>query len=258
MTFKVQSGVASYALNWPNAVGPSGNFLSTDSVGNLSWQSGLFGPTGPTGPQGLAGVNGASTIWLQNNQATLAPFSTLSLKGSLVGTTGPGNAVTINSLNDFAILGLTGSIAQNSSYASGAMIQWNREIITPTGGALGHTTIGTAAGWLTVQKEGWYEVDYSIGFTGVSPQNVIAQCFIGATGGNQRFGFGSGSPIAQSLSYGIGGSSGSFFLSQSFLVSIPSGSSIETYVSPLNILPVGISGICFSPTGTKFSIRTKG
>ena len=37
MTFQVQSGVASYALKWPNAVGPAGTVLSTDNVGNLSW-----------------------------------------------------------------------------------------------------------------------------------------------------------------------------------------------------------------------------
>ena len=37
MTFQLQSGGASYALKWPNAVGSSGNVLSTDAVGNLSW-----------------------------------------------------------------------------------------------------------------------------------------------------------------------------------------------------------------------------
>ena len=256
MTFQVASGVASYALIWPRALGASGNQLSTDGSGNLSWSAGIAGPTGPTGPQGPAGANGVSTIWLQNNGATLAPVNTVNLLGGLVGTTGavPG-IVNINSLNDFAILGFTGSNLATGNNASGAMVRWTSEIITPTGGAIGHTTIGTAAAWVTVQKAGWYEIDYSIGFTGVSVPLLLVQCFLGATGGNGRFGFGSGSPITQSVSYGIGGSG---FASQSFLAYIPSGSSIETYVSPFSPAVYGLSGICFSPTGSKFSIRTRG
>ena len=84
---------------------------------------------------------------------------------------------------------------------------------------------------------------------------VQAVFFIGATGGNQRFGFGSGEPIPQSVSYSTIPTG---FVSQSFLVYIPSGSSMETYIQRVIPVTQGISGFCISPTGTKLSIRRIG
>lgn len=242
--------------------GPQG----AQGIQGITGVTGPQGATGPTGPQGAqgspggAGVQGSNTVFIYNDGVTLGSFANINLGPGLIGITGP-NRVDIKSLEDLVIAGITGSVAIASNHASGAMVQWNNNIVAPTG-AIGHTTIGTACGWFSVQKEGWYEVDYSLNFTGlglsIGGGALMSQCFIGATGGNSRFGFGSGNPIPQSvdtanIASGIGS------LSQSFLTAIPSGSSIEVYISrfPAHVIS-GISGICISPTGTKFSLKSRG
>jgi hypothetical protein len=246
--------------------GPTGTIGSQGLQGSpgVTGATGPQGPTGagvegPTGPQGPAGA-GASTFWVINDSLeTLGQFNTINLKGSLNATVGPGaNTVTINSLDEFAIYGRTGSPARSGGYASGAMVQWNWEMIGATGNLIGHTNIGTAAGWITLSKEGWYEIDYSLNFTGPvqAAGGLMVSCYVGATGGNGRFGFGSGQVIPQSVAIGVVPSG---WISQSFLAFIPSGSSIETYVQRYpTSLKSGISGLAISPTGTKFSIRKRG
>jgi hypothetical protein len=238
--------------------GPTGPVGSQGPTGPTG-PAGVAGATGPTGPQGAAGA-GASTFWIINDGgSTLGQFNTINLAGGLNAIMGSAaGIVTINSLDEFAIYGTTGSNYIASNCASGAMINWNYELITATGTAFSHTTIGTAAGWITMQRGGWYEVDYSLNFTGPATAGgaVMVTCFVGATGGNGRFGFGSGTAIPQSVDIGIGISGG---LSQSFMAYIPSGASIETWIQRYpSHLTSGISGIAVSPTGTKFSIRKRG
>lgn len=194
-----------------------------------------------------------STIPISNNGSPIAKFAAnINLIGGLLGTTGVGNTVNINSLNDFAIFGLTGANMSTGLAASGPMVRWNTDIIGATG-LIGHTTIGTAAGVVVINKSGWYEVDYSLRFTGIVASGLsqpLTQCFLSATGG-----FGVGTPIPQS--YALASvASGQGFAAQSFMVYIPASSNIETFVSKF---PGGSpSGIAYSPTGSKFSIKLKG
>ena len=220
---------------------------------------------GPQGPQGSPGAAGGSAVNIQNAGVSLGLFPTINLVGALNGTTGPNNTVNINSLPDFLQVGITGVGATAPSavqLASSAMIQWNTEKTKI--GALGHTTIGTAAGFLTVNKSAYYQVNRNINFTGLPSGVVIqAQEFLGATGGNGRLGFGSGTPIDVSMSYltvaspsGIGSIEMCDSIDKSYVVYIPSGTSIETYVN--YIRAGGGSAVYLSPTGTYFDIRSIG
>jgi len=241
------STATGYNLYMPSGLGATGTLLMTNGSGVLSWQSGPQGITGVTGP---AGTNGTG-VWYQNAGATLALTNLVNVQGGLYAATGPGNTIVINAMPDFGQLGVTGSNLATTSSPSGAMVQWNNNIITPTG-SMGHTTVGTAAGWLTIQKSGYYKIHYSINFTGVpsGTSQIVAQQFVGATGGSSALGFGSGSAISQSLAivYGATG-----YMSNAYVAYLPSGSSIETY-----IFRVGgaASGFGISPTGTAFTIRT--
>jgi hypothetical protein len=193
-------------------------------------------------------------------------FPSINLIGSLIGTTGPSvaaNTVNINSISDYLSVGITGiGFTGSLQLSSGCMVQWNTEA-TKLGLALGHTTVGTAAGIITVNASAYYEVNRGINFTGL-PSGVVIQIqdFIGATGGNGRFGFGSGTPIAKSVAYldawttnanalQLGDSS-----NKSYVVYIGSGTSIETYIN--YIRGGGGSAVIMSPTGTTFDIRVIG
>lgn len=229
------------------AVGPTGSIGATGSTGSI----GTTGPTGPIGP-GVSGIN------ISNNNTALGYFQNVNLQGGLVGTTGPNNTVAINSLNDFILVGVAGANMASASNASGGMIQWNNAIYKQ--GAIGATTVGTAAGWITIQKSGYFEVNYNLTFTGV-PSGTLLEVtnFLGATGGAGQYGYGSGTPISQSLTYiNAPGASGSaaFSTDNYYVVYIPSGSSIETYYRKVgSAIP---SGIGISPTGTSFTMKCVG
>lgn len=240
------------------ATGPTGPAGATGPTG----PQGATGPTGGIGPTGIPGVAGASAVWIRNVGVTLGLFNSIQLNGDLVGVTGPGaNEVTISSFNDYIELGLTGAnLAKN---ASGLMVYWNATGLLQFG-ALSHTNVGTAAGWLVVNKSGYYEVNASYAFTGIaSGCTAVIQQFISATGGNLQGGFGSGSPIAKSIAYCNVFSTFTGPIQgpdQSYIVYIPSGSSIETYIimAKGNGGLTGPTGFALSPTGTNFSLRIVG
>ena len=219
--------------------------------------TGATGPTGSIGAQGVtgatgpAGVNGTG-VWYQNAGVTLGLFNTVNIiGGGLIAATGPNNTVTINSLPDFIQMGLTGANAANAGYASGAMLQWNWNYIAPTGN-LGHTTIGTQCGWLTVQKSAYYQISYSLNFTGIPAAQIMAQQFVSATGGSNQYGYGSGSAINQSIGIGFGATC---YIDQTYMVYLPSGCSVETYLLKTG---VSASGFGLSPTGSAFLMRSIG
>jgi hypothetical protein len=189
-------------------------------------------------------------------------FPSINLIGGLNGVTGPNNTVAINSITDYLQVGITGiGFTGSLQLASGAMVQWNTE--NTKLGSLGHTTVGTAAGHLTVNKSAYYQINRTINFTGL-PSGVVVQAqeFCGATGGNGRFGFGSGTPITQSVSYYQDYSSNANAIGlaasavKSYIAYLPSGTSIETYVN--YIRGGGGSAVMLSPTGTSFDIRNIG
>ncbi len=236
----------------PAFISPGGIIGATGVIGPTGPQ-GSTGPQGATGVQGIAGSPGITGIDILKDGTSLGTFDRVNLDGGLKGITGPNtDTITFTALDDFGIFGLTGTNLLSGG-ASGGMVKWNAEYINPTGVSIGHTTIGTAAGWVTINRTGWYEIDYSVGLTG-STMILQSACYIGATGGNGAFGFGSGSPIPQSLAYGSI-TSGSGFLQQSFLVAIPSGSSIETYILKLS---ANATAPAYAPTGSKFSIKRRG
>ena len=191
---------------------------------------------------------------------TLAAFSSINFIGGLNGVTGPNNTIAVNSITDFIQVGLTG-IAGTAplQMASGAMVQWNKLNISVLG-AMGHTNIGTAAGWVLLNKSAYYQVNSKLNFTGL-PSGVIIQSqqFLGATGG-----LGSGTPISQSLAYlNVGPASGAAninALNSSYVVYVPSGNNITTWVNYLSQggVPGGGSPVFFSPTGSSFDIRNIG
>ena len=162
---------------------------TSNTNGNvISYVGGSFTVTsiggGATGATGVQGIQGPA-ITVDNNLTSYNANTTiLNFVGGLVGATGPAsNTTTVNSLNDFLIVGVTGSSMATTSAASGHMIQWNNTIYGATG-SLGATTVGTAAGWITINKSGYYDISYSLSFTGIpSGLNYLSvQNYVSATG----------------------------------------------------------------------------
>lgn len=243
------------------AQGPQGAQGATGPTGPIGPQ-GITGTTGPTGPQGATGSTGpigpgVSGFFIKNEGASLGLFQTINLQGGLVGVTGPNNTVNINPLNDFIQVGITGiGFTGSFQLASGAMIQWNTQKAIQ--GTIGHTTVGTAAGWISVNKSAYYQVNSKINFTGLPSGAVVqSQQFVGATGGNGQGGFGSGTPISQSVSYAVQQATSYInSINTSYVVYIPSGTSIETYTNYIS--GGGGSPIFLSPTGTYFDMTAVG
>jgi hypothetical protein len=241
----------------PGVTGAVGNAGSVGNTGPTGAQgpTGTIGTTGPTGPIGAQGSPG---INLQNAGASLGIFPTINLVGGLNGTTGPNNTVVINSITDFLQVGITGiGFTGSLQLASGPMVQWNTEKIRL--GTIGHTTVGTAAGYLTINKSAYYHVNSRVNFTGL-PSGVVIQSqeFISATGA-----FGGGTPISQSVAYTSDGMATGpstttldASISKSYTVFIGSGTSIETYMNYLRT--GGGSPIFMSQTGTFFEINSIG
>jgi hypothetical protein len=266
MAMRVQSGAGiSFTLNFPNNVGATGTVLSTDASGNLSWivpaPTGTIGPTGSVGPPGAQGTFGIN-VW--DEGVSIGTFGTINFQGGLVVATGPLGVINVNNMGDFAQVGVTGLGASGAlQLASGAMVQWNVENTKMSKGALGHTTIGTAAGWVTIRNSAFYNINSNINFTGL-PSGVVVnvQQYLGATGA-----FGSGTPIAQSVSYlqNFAGASAGMIINsvnKNYSVYIPSGTSITTWVQYLQVSIAGKAGggspVFLSPTGTYFEIREIG
>jgi hypothetical protein len=238
--------------------------LTLFSIGANGIQ-GATGPTGPVGPTGSIGGQGSPgvatnvfNIW--NNGVSLGAFPTINLQGGLIGTTGPNNSVNISSNGDIIQAGVTGFgftglyVAQ----VSGAMVKWNRPFITSvTQGALGYTSIGTAAAHISVNRSAYYQVRSKISFTGLpSGATVQMQQVLGATGAGA---IGNGTPIAQSVAFyhnygNVAADIGHATLFNSYDVYIPSGVPIETYLTYTRGSGGG-SPIVLSPTGTLFEIQ---
>ena len=177
----------------------------------------------------------------------------------------PGNWVRLQpALNSFAQLGVTGANLASGG-ASGAMVQWNTH--NQVLGSFGHTTIGTASANVTISRAGNYNVNYNMNFTGL-PSGVVVQVqqFLNAAdqsgnGGTGALGFGSGTPIAQSVAYYQQGQAPAGFINagsidKTYTVAVPSGVRMQTFVN--YIQAGGGSGIAISPTGTFFEIKDAG
>lgn len=169
------------------------------------------------------------------------------INGNVYQATGYGPIDTSNPnsvTQDLLVVGMTGSSMATNIAASGPMVIYNHNWIAPVG-AIGHTTIGTAAGWMTIQKSNYYHIAYSIAFTGVpsGTSQIQVQQYNSATGA------GAGSAIPQSLSTIYGGTG---FVDNTYIAYLASGTSLETYVSRQGPAP---SGMAISPTGTQLSIR---
>jgi hypothetical protein len=253
------------------ATGPAGATGATGPAG----ATGVTGATGPTGPAGAQGPTGPSgnNIWVLDEGATIGLVPILNFGGGMAVTTGPvANSVLINTISDYVQVGLTGVMGYNGNnspagtasgfigLASGAMIYWNN--VVRRKGNLGATNVGTAAGWITVQDSSYFEVMYNINFTGL-PSGVVmlVQQFLGATGGSANKGFGSGTAIDQSVMMvnAPGGAATipwALSANKAYTVFIPSGTSIETYVTYAR--GGGGSAVYYAATGTYFEMRNIG
>jgi hypothetical protein len=247
MAMRVQSGAGiSYTLNFPaQAPGATGSVLTSDPSGNLKWIPGL--------------------INVLNEGVTLGSFQSINFQGGLNGTINPiTNVLNLNDLGSFVQVGVTGlGVSGACQLASGAMVQWNVENTIMNKNSLGHTTIGTAAGWVTTRNSAFYSINSNINFTGL-PSGVVmhVEQRLGATGTNS-----SGTPIAQSVAYlqtFAGASAGMIInsINKSYTVYVPSGVSISTWIRYLQVSSAGKAGggspVFLSPTGTYFEVRTIG
>jgi hypothetical protein len=253
------------------SVGPQGVTGATGPTGSVGPQ-GVTGATGPVGSQGVTGVTGPNMVWVQDEGVTLGNFPMINFIGANQVNTGPNNTVTVNSIANLIQVGVsgianysnTGAASGFKGIASGAMIQWGIERYKF--GQLGHTTIATAAGWITVQNSSYYAVSYSLNFTGLPSGAVIqAAQYLSATGGGGALGYGSGTTIDQSFvimtpAIGIATVPYANNINKSYTVYIPSGTSIETYVS--YIRGNGTSGLGLNgnlmQTGTFFQLTELG
>ena len=184
-------------------------------IASGSGSQGSQGSPGVTGPQGSPGVTGVT------------------------GAAGPG-------INSFGVFGPTPT---GANLASGWMVKWSTGIVQPTG-AIGWTSVGTAAGWITVASAGYYDVQLDVVPTGTPTGAILATALrFGATGGPGG-GLNSGSGLSSLVE--VGG-----LMNQSItnggLVYLPQNASIESYVYPL-FPPSLASGISIAATGTAFSI----
>lgn len=212
--------------------------------------TGAQGPQGATGAAGATGATGAAGVTGAVGATGVAGVTGAAGATGSIGSTGPTGpqgatgSMGPSSFLDFLVCGLTGSSLSTGLAASGPMVLYNQNWHGPAG-AIGHTTIGTAAGWITIQKSNYYEVAYSINFTGVpsGTSYIQVQQFNSATGA------GGGSAIPQSISM-IYGTTG--FVDNTYIAYLASGTSLETYVSRQGPLP---SGMAISPTGTQLTIR---
>ena len=188
------------------------------------------------------------------NGLTYGSFQNINFIGAHSAATAANNVLAINTISDLAYMGVTGANLIGTGAASGLMIKWNN-VISPVRGTIGVTTVGTAAGYLTVQNSAWYEIRSKIQFTGLPSGTVIqTQQFLGATGS-----FGSGTPVAQSVVFSpvFGASPINYStVNQDYLAYIPSGTNISTFCNYIS--GGGGSGIAISPTGTFFNLRNVG
>lgn len=202
--------------------GPTGSIGATGSIGSTG-PTGPQGPTGPTGPQGATGPTGP--------QGATGPI-------------GPGTWFQVG------ITGVTGA------YIATGPVQWNNPILN-IGNISQPTTKGTGSAWIIANAAMTVQVNYQIVATGAmaTASTWLVSQRINATGTSLYAG---GSGIPQSVSYLQSWPSGASNLLQcdnSYFVSLPSGSSIETYIQPLVF---GGTGVQLSPTGTQFNMHQIG
>lgn len=203
--------------------------------------TGVAGSQGATGPAGANGAQGAT---------------------GPAGNSVAGNACIALACSSGAALNVAGSVYTLRPTGS-SVITWTTEVYKT--GNISHTTIGTAAGSVSFDRAGTFNVAYQINYTGISSGVNIAIM--------QRLNSnGTVTPIALSVSYPI--ISAGFFAGAApqrishkasaqcdYILSVPSGSKLETltYLYPKNDGGVGqgiYTGACAAIciTGTSLSI----
>jgi hypothetical protein len=244
--------------------------VPTFSIVNLGY-SGVNIPVGsfvsaafasPNGIQGATGTIGATgaaqaTSFAYNNGITAAPYININLQGGLVGSTGAGGMLNITPFGNFVQQGATGGHSSGTNFTQ---VLWGGQRIQ-IGNVLGSTSIGTACSLVSINYAGYYNIDTTVGYTGVPTGQVIMQQFLGATGT-----LGSGTPISQSFvlaalsssrnQSGIASSIAYGQIQSSYIVQIPSGTNISTWLSYIS--PSGQTGIAISATGSIFSVEMIG
>ena len=187
--------------------------------------------------------------------------------GVIIITTSGSNTISNSGLvkpTSLIDLGITGS---TGAYNAGTgPVWWNSPVVSGIGNIQQLTANATGSAAITIFNSGIYQVSYSMtatGITGPSLMNWLVSQRLVASGGTAT-GYLAGTGISQSVStlekpgYS-GAASGSIGTSQfgqpqvsnSYLVAIPSGLNIQTYITPISPTATGIQ---LSATGTNFSI----
>ena len=207
----------------------------------------------------------------------------------LVYTTG-NNTISVGYVNKPLSIFQSGITGFTGSYNAGiGPVQWNSPQISGTYNIWQPTSNATGSGQILFYNAGDYEVTYSIQTTGVlgpAPMGWTVQQYL--FGANKGFtqgyatGYASGTPIAQSVGYlwkpgysgawspkfGVAtyGSTGGIDyptppeVDQSYLVYIPSGFSLQTYIIPIVGAfgqpsgAIAATGVMLSATGTNICI----
>ena len=201
-----------------------------------------------------------------NNGVTLGNFNNINLVGGLLGSTGANNTININNFNSYVGAGTSGPGGQSSG-----PILWNgpQQIVL---GAMGATTIGaTSPAFITInnyntlgKNYSYYQVSTVVVCTGANASGTqfMMQQRLGATGGLSS----SGTPIAQSVvisnhiivpsGFGWSGTANQMQLANDYVVAIPSGTNISTWIIPT--YGGSLAQVGYLQTGTYFNIELIG
>jgi hypothetical protein len=211
-----------------NAIDRLKGLIATGPTGPAG-AAGVTGPAGATGPTGPAGATGS-------NGNITGPQGPQGIQGS------PGVDITANHIS----IGMTGIGATFGP--SGISVIYNADFFKS--GSTTHTTIGTASSLVVFNTEGTYRIFFQLALTGVSSGvNLIAFSRLNSNGVKTA-----GTGIAQSVtavSAGapqfLGAAPGRTVaqanIVSNFLVKVPSGAALETFVfthNPGNPAQTGI------------------
>lgn len=203
-----------------------------------------FGSSSGTGSQGATGQRGATGA--QGVAGTTGSQGATGSQGvtGLQGPTGVGLIAYLQA----GITGFTGS------YIATGPVQWNNPQLV-AGNISQPTTKATGSAWITANIAMVVEVSYQIVATGPLPTAIswLVSQRLNSTGAS---GYGGGTGIPQSVAYLQSQpsqiSSQVLQCDNTYLLAMPSGSSIETYIQPL--IP-GTTGVQLSATGSQFNVR---
>lgn len=154
-------------------------------------------------------------------------------------------------------------VASGLGGAQGQLVQWNNPILQ-IGDIYQATAVGTGAGWIYFNRAGIYEIDYCIVATGITigyTAGTNVQFYVHQELNSPNY-VGQGSAVVQSFAVcntivpSLGGLPDPYMSpTVSYIMGVPSGASLETWIIPSLGGPANPTGVQISPTGTHITIK---